>query len=138
MFVVENDVKVECDEMRNEMWVVDDERLIWAIEIVKLRIVEFDWIVELCELHVFDGNELVVLNGWLICGKPRKKEMMRLKAYAIWWDEKLGNVKLHQWMIWEKKMIDIEKDAQKGKMIDMKKRCPNGKRMWWDWWKWFT
>ena len=73
VFVVENDVKVECDEMGNEMWVVDDEILIWAIEIVKLRIVEFDWIVELCELHVFDGNELVVLNGWLICGKPRKK-----------------------------------------------------------------
>ena len=60
VFVIENDVKVECDEMRNEMWVVDDERMIWAIEIVELRIVEFDWIVELCELHVFDGNELVV------------------------------------------------------------------------------
>ena len=42
VFVVENDVKVKCDEMGNEMWVVDDERLIWAIKIVKLRIVEFD------------------------------------------------------------------------------------------------
>ena len=62
VFVIENDVKVECDEMRNEMWVVDDERMIWAIEIVDLRC-ELDWIVELCELHVFDGNELVVLNG---------------------------------------------------------------------------
>ena len=49
VFVIENDVKVECDEMRNEMWVVDDERMIWAIESVELRIVEFDWIVELCE-----------------------------------------------------------------------------------------
>ena len=49
VFVIEKDVKVECDEMRNEMWVVDDERMIWAIEIVELRIVEFDWIVELCE-----------------------------------------------------------------------------------------
>ena len=47
-----------------------------------------------------------------------------------------ANVKLHQ-------MIDIEKDAQKGKRlnwkrcperekIEMKKRCPNGKRMWWE------
>ena len=41
-------------------WVVDDERMIWAIEIVDLKFVEFDWIDELCELFVFDGNELVV------------------------------------------------------------------------------
>ena len=41
-------------------WVVDDGRIIWAIEIVDLKIVELDWIVELCELFVFDGNELVV------------------------------------------------------------------------------
>ena len=32
---------------------VDDERMIWAIENV-------DWIDELCELFVFDGNELIV------------------------------------------------------------------------------
>ena len=78
---------------------------------------------------MFDGNELIVLNGWLICGKPRKKEMMRLKAYAIWWDEKLGNVKLHQMndMRKKKELIDIEKDAQKGKMIDMKKDAQMGK-----------
>ena len=35
---------------------------------------------------------------------------MRLKAYAIWWNEKL-----HQ-------MIDIEKDVQKGKRLNWK-RC---------------
>ena len=30
-----------------------------------------------------------------------------------------------KWMIWEKKeLIDIEKDAHKGKMIDMKKKMP--------------
>ena len=39
---------------------VDDERMIWAIEIVDLKCVELDWIDELCELFVFDGNELVV------------------------------------------------------------------------------
>ena len=49
-------------EMRWELrcWVVDDERMIWAIEIVDLKCVELDWIDELCELFVFDGNELVV------------------------------------------------------------------------------
>ena len=50
---------------------------------------------------------------------------MRLKAYAIWWDEKLGNVKLHQ-MNDMKKMPRkgkdwIEKDAQKGKRLKWKK-----------------
>ena len=49
---------------------------------------------------------------------------MRLKAYAILWDEKLGNVKLHQ-MIDMKKMPRkgkkwIEKDAQMGKDCDEK------------------
>ena len=37
-----------------------DERMIWAIEIVNLKFVELDWIDELCELFVFDGNELIV------------------------------------------------------------------------------
>ena len=46
---------------------------------------------------------------------------MRLKAYAIWWDEKFGNVKLHQ-------MIDIEKDAQKGKRLNWK-RCSERKNI---------
>ena len=32
----------------------------WAIEIVELKFVELDWIDELCELFVFDGNELIV------------------------------------------------------------------------------
>ena len=49
---------------------------------------------------------------------------MRLKAYAIWWDEKLGNVKLHQ-------MIDIEKDAQKGKRLILKKMPRKGKWLIW-------
>ena len=67
-----------------------------------------------------------------------KKDMMRLKAYAIWWDEKLGNVKLHQ-MNDMKKMLRkgknwYEKDAQKGKTLNWK-RCPNGKRLWWERWK---
>ena len=111
----------------DEKW--DVEMLIMKewIELLRLWIWdcdELDWIVELCELHVFDGNELVVLNGWLICGKPRKKEMMRLKAYAIWWNEKLGNVKLHQ-------MIDIEKDAQKGKRLILKKMPRKGKWLIW-------
>ena len=50
---------------------------------------------------------------------------MRLKVYAILWDEKLGNVKLHQ-KIELKKMPKkgkdwIEKDAQKGKILKLKK-----------------
>ena len=49
---------------------------------------------------------------------------MRLKAYAIWWNEKLGNVKLHQ-------MIDIEKDAQKGKRLILKKMPRKGKWLIW-------
>ena len=59
-----------------------------------------------------------------------QEKKMRLKAYAIWWDEKLGNVKLHQ-MIDMKKMPRkgkewIEKDAQMGKDCDEKDE------------KWFT
>ena len=46
---------------------------------------------------------------------------MRLKAYAELWDEKLGNVKLHQ-------MIDIKKDAQKGKWLNWK-RCPEREKI---------
>ena len=49
----------------------------------------------------------------------QKKKKMRLKAYAIWWDEKLGNVKLHQ-------MIDMKKMPRK-KKIDMKKMPRKGK-----------
>ena len=45
---------------------------------------------------------------------------MRLKAHAIWWDEKLGNVKLHQ-------MIDM-KYAQKGKRL-IWKRCPEREKI---------
>ena len=50
-----------------------------------------------------------------------QEKKMRLKAYAIWWNEKLGNVKLHQ-------MIDIEKDAQKGKRLNWK-RCPKREKI---------
>ena len=70
------------DEKWNEEW--DMELLIlkeW-IELLRMWIWDcddLDWIVEICELHVFDGNELVVLDGWLICGKPRKKERLILK-----------------------------------------------------------
>ena len=61
VFVVDNDVNVEYVELRNEILnYVDDGRMIWAIEIVDLKFVELDWIDELCELFVFDGNELVV------------------------------------------------------------------------------
>ena len=61
VFVVDNDVNVEYVELRNEILnYVDDERMIWTIEIVDLKFVELDWIDELCELFVFDGNELVV------------------------------------------------------------------------------
>ena len=61
----------------------------------------------------------------------QEKKEMRLKAYAIWWNEKLGNVKLHQ-MNDMKKMPRkgkdwIEKDAQKGIMNDMKKDAQMGK-----------
>ena len=61
VFVVENDVNVEYVELRNEILnYVDDERMIWAIEIVDWKFVELDWNDELCELFVFNGNELVV------------------------------------------------------------------------------
>ena len=56
---------------------------------------------------------------------------MRLKAYTILWDEKLGNVKLHQ-KIELKKMPRkgkdwIEKDAQKEKILKLKKISKLGK-----------
>ena len=55
---------------------------------------------------------------------------MRLKAYAIWWDEKLGNVKLHQMIDMkkcpEREKIDMKKDAQMRKDCDEKDE------------KWFT
>ena len=48
-------------ELRNEILkYVDDERMIWVIEIMDLKFVELDWIDERCELFVFDGNELLV------------------------------------------------------------------------------
>ena len=55
---------------------------------------------------------------------------MRLKAYAILWDEKLGNVKLHQ-------KIDMKKMPRKGKDwiekdAQMRKDCDEKDE------KWFT
>ena len=72
----------------------------------------------------------------------QEKKEMRLKAYAIWWNEKLGNVKLHQ-MIDMKKMPRkgkewIKKDAQKGKKIEMKKDAQMGKEYDEKDKKWFT
>ena len=101
-------------------WIVDDERMIWAIEIMDLRCDELDWIVELCELHVFDGNELVVLNGWLICGKPRKKR----------WDWKhMLYDEMRNWAMWNcTKWLILKKDAQKGKRLNWK-RCPEREKI---------
>ena len=141
--VVENDVKVNCVCVENYVIEKDVEKwdvVKWNVEMLMMEewiellrlwiwellnwdwfdeICEFDWVYEIYELHVFDGNELVVLNGWLICGKPRKKEM-RLKAYAIWWDEKLGNVKLHQ-------MNDMRKKNEW-----YWKRCPERENDWYE------
>ena len=110
--------------MRWEMrcWIVDDERMIWAIEIVELGIVEFDWIVELCELHVFDGNELVVLNGWLICGKPRKKRNDEIESicYMMRWEIGQCEIAPNDWY-WkrclEREKIELKKMPKWEKIV---------------------
>ena len=125
----------------DEKW--DIEMLIMKewIELLRLWIWdcdELDWIVELYELHVFDGNELVILNGWLICGKPRKKR----------WDWKhMLYDEMRNWAMWNcTKWLILKKMPRKGKDWYWKrcperendwyeKRCPNGKRMWWERWK---
>ena len=114
-------------EMRWELrcWVIDNERMIWAIEIVELRIVELDWIVKLCELHVFDGNELVVLNGWLICGKPRKKkDEIESICYMIKWEIGQCEIAPNDWY-WkrcpEREKIELKKMPRKGKWLIWKK-----------------
>ena len=54
--------------------------------------------------------------------------MMRLKAYAIWWDEKLGNVKLHQMNDMRKKnWLILKKMPRKGKWLIWKKDAQMGK-----------
>ena len=73
----------------------------------------------------------------------QEKKKMRLKAYAIWWNEKLGKCEIipNDWY-WkrcpEREKIDIEKDAQKGKMNDMKKDAQMGKECDEKDEKWFT
>ena len=89
---------------------------------------------------MFDGNELVVLNGWLICGKPRKKKK--------WWDLKhMLYDEMRNWAMWNcAKWLILKKMPRKGKDWYWKrcperendwyeKKCPNGKRMWWERWK---
>ena len=82
------------------------------------NLLNWDWIDEKCELLVFDGNELVILNGWLICGKPRKKRwdwkhMLydEMRNWAMW--------NCTKWLIWkrcpEREKIDIKKMPRKGK-----------------------
>ena len=96
----------------------------------------WDLIDEKCELHVFDGNELVVLNGWLICGKTREK--MRLKAYVQLWDENWAMWNCTKWLNWkrcpEREKIELKKMPRKGKDWN-EKRCPNEKRLCWERWK---
>ena len=68
--------------------------------------------------------------------------MMRLKAYAIWWNEKLGNMKLHQMNDMRKMPRNgkdwIEKYAQKGKRLKWKKDTQMGKECDEKDEKWFT
>ena len=72
-------------------WVED-----WDIELLMIKdwfellwlwieIVDMEWNDQFMNCLCFDGNWVSYLNGWLRCGKLREK--MRLKAYAILWDE---------------------------------------------------
>ena len=106
----------------------------WDVELLMMKewfeqlrlwnwnLLNWDWIDEKCELLVLDGNELVVLNGWLICGKPRKKR----------WDWKhMLYDEMRNWAMWNcTKWSILKKMPRKGKDWN-EKRCPNGKRMWW-------
>ena len=78
---------------------------------------------------MFDGNELVILNGWLICSKPRKKRwdwkhMLydEMRNWAMW--------NCTKWLNWKRcpkrEKIEMKKDAQMGKECDEKDE------------KWFT
>ena len=78
-YVIEKDVEKWDEEWDVELlmmkeWIELLRLLIWDCDELDWNLLIWNVIVELCELHVFDGNELIVLNGWLICGKPRKKK----------------------------------------------------------------
>ena len=85
------------------------------------------------------GNELIYLNGWLRCGKPREK--MRLKAYAELWDENWAMWNCTKWLNWkrcpETEKIELKKMPRKEKYwiekdAQMRKDCVEKDE------KWFT
>ena len=77
---------------------------------------------------VVNGNELICLNDWLRCGKPREK--MRLKAYAELWDE--------NWAMWNCTKRLNWKRYPKRENIEMKKMLKMGKDCVEKDEKWFT
>ena len=107
----------------------------WDVELLmmkewfeKLRLwnwnlLNWDWIDEKCELLVFDSNELIVLNGWLICGKPRKKR----------WDWKhMLYDEMRNWAMWNcTKWLILKKMPRKGKDWYWK-RCPERENDWYE------
>ena len=114
-------------------WVVDD----WKNDLnhwdCGLEFVDMDWSDELCEIVCVWWQWVSYLNGWLICGKPREK--MRLKAYVELWDENWAMWNCTKWLNWkrypERQKIELKKVSRKEKYWN-EKRCPNGKRMWWE------
>ena len=114
----------------------------WDVELLMMKewfeqlrlwnwnLLNWDWIDEKCELLVFDGNELVVLNGWLICGKARKKrDEIESIYYMMKWE--IGQCEITPndwyWKRWpEREKIEFKKMPRKGKDWN-EKRCPNGK-----------
>ena len=141
-YVIEKDVEKWDEEWDVELlmmkeWIELLRLLIWDCDELDWDLLIWNVIVELCELHVFDGNELIILNGWLICVNQEKRDEIESICYMMRWEIGQCEIAPNEWYE-KKRKIDIEKDAQKGKMIDIKKRCPNGKRLWWDWWKGFT
>ena len=83
------------------------------------NLLNWDWIDEKCELLVFDGNELVILNGWLIRGKPRKKDEIESICYMMRWEIGQCEIAPNDWY-W--------KNAQKRKRLNWK-RCPERKKI---------
>ena len=111
--------------------------MIWTIEIVDWKFMDMDWNDEfLWIICVVNCNELICLNGWLRCGKPREK--MRLKAYAELWDENWAMWNCTKWLNWKrcpkKEKNELKKMPRKGKEWN-KKDTQNGKRLCWERWK---